>query len=542
METFRLIKNSIKVLLFLCWFASDFINAQHKPLDTLVLTGAFGEIRGSHFHAGWDLSTFNKEGFPVYAHDSGYVYRLRISPYGYGRAVYIKHPDGSFSVYAHLRKFSKPLENYLQNYLRRRKTNIADIYPPAGKLVVKKGEIIGFSGNSGSSTGPHLHFELRNEREEPLVPTHFGYVLSDNKKPQWKWVRFFYPYQYLQNGDTAYAVLTPLFALSPSKLHGRLVEVPYRKVVIGFKGFDLVGERTTGVARWFLILDGDTAFHFKAERLPYPLMKVATVMRDKRYNLFFVPYGVEHPSIKKNVNQGVISIDNQPVNIEIGICDNFNNCSTIQFSIVCQKDCKKNPEVESWWLKPTADTVIRMNDFTVSIDKGIVWYPVPLKVSECNERKKCVQILPSVPIRKQFAIKVSDIKKDLKYKAYLRVKGGSQKVIVPEEVKENEVVFKPKTFGQFELRYDTIKPRIWIKQTDWQMREYIRVFIDDKETGIKKWDVYIDGLWTPAEYYLHEKSLRIYMTEPPSGKKRELKVVVQDKVGNENVFTGHIIY
>ncbi|NPA33598.1 MAG: M23 family metallopeptidase [Chlorobi bacterium] len=542
MATFLLKKNSIKAFLLSFPILCGSLVAQNKPLDTLVLTGAFGEIRGSHFHAGWDFSTFGKEGFPIYVHDSGYVYRIRISPYGYGRAIYIKHPDGSFSVYAHLRKFAEPFEEYLRNYLLRNKTNIADIYPPAGKLIVRRGEIIGFSGNSGSSTGPHLHFELRNAKEEPLSPLKFGYSLPDNKKPQWKWVRFFYPYQYIQNKDTAYTFLTPLFALSPQKLNGRVVEVPYKKIAVGFKGYDLIGSRSTGIARWFLMVDDDTIFHFKADRLPYPQMKVATVMRDRKYNLYFVPYGITHASLRKSENQGVITVGEKTRKIEVGICDNFNNCNTIAFSVVCEKQCKENPRIKNWWLTPEKDTTVKFNEFTVSIGKGTLWYPAPVKIAECNEKRQCVQITPSVPVRKPYEIVVKPTSDKNLNKAYLQVKGGSQKVITPSQINGSELVFKPRTFGQFELRYDTIKPRIWLKQTDWQLKEYIQIFIDDRETGIKKWDVFIDGEWIPAEYYLYEKALRIYMNEPPSGKQRTLKVMVKDKTGNTKTLTKTIVY
>ncbi len=542
MATFLQKKNNIKAFLLSFPFLCFPIMAQVKPMDTLVLTGAFGEIRGSHFHAGWDFSTFGKEGFPIYAHDSGYVYRIRISPYGYGRAIYIKHPDGSFSVYAHLRKFAQPFEDYLRNYLLKNKTNIADIYPPSGKLPVSKGEIIGFSGNSGSSTGPHLHFELRNAKEEPILPLKFGYSLPDTKKPQWKWVRFFYPYQYVQHKDTAYSFLTPLFALSPNKLSGRVVEVPYKKIVIGFKGYDLISGRSTGIARWFLIVDGDTTFHFKADRLPYPQMKVATVMRDRKYNLYFVPYGIAHASLKKAVNQGVITVGKNPREVKIGICDNFNNCNTIVFSVVCEKQCKETPSIESWWLKPEEDTTVKVNEFTVSIGKGVLWYPSPLKITKCNEKQKCIQITPSVPIRKPFEIRVHTVSDEHLDKAYLQVKGGSQKIIMPTQLNGSILVFRSKTFGQFELKHDTVKPRIWLRQTNWQLREYIQIFVDDKETGIKKWDVFIDGRWIPAEYYLSERALRVYMDKPPSGKKRTLKVVVEDKAGNIKILTKTIVY
>ncbi|MFW6370223.1 MAG: M23 family metallopeptidase, partial [Bacteroidota bacterium] len=132
------------------------------PLDIpLYLSGSFGELRGSHFHAGIDFKTQAEIGKNIYAAADGYISRIKIQTGGYGRALYINHPNGETTVYAHLHEYAPEIEKYVKAYQYRNKTHTLDLYLSSEKLKVQKGELIGISGNSGSSGGPHLHFEIR---------------------------------------------------------------------------------------------------------------------------------------------------------------------------------------------------------------------------------------------------------------------------------------------------------------------------------------------------------------------------------------------
>lgn len=155
------------------------------PLDLPVaLSGTFGELRSNHFHTGLDFRTQQTTGHPVRAAADGYISRLSESPYGYGKALYIDHPNGFTTVYAHLERFSPGPALELKNYQYEHETFSANIHLPPGKLPVKKGEIIAWSGNSGSSGGPHLHFEIRHtETEEPINPLLFGLPVPDHVPP-----------------------------------------------------------------------------------------------------------------------------------------------------------------------------------------------------------------------------------------------------------------------------------------------------------------------------------------------------------------------
>jgi len=132
-----------------------------KPLDIpLILSGSFGELRNNHFHSGLDIKTQQRSGIPIYAPADGYVSRVKVGHYGFGKALYIKHPNGYTTVYAHLQKFQGAIQHYVKDNQYKKESYEIELFPEASLLTVKKGDIIGYTGNSGSSGGPHLHYEV----------------------------------------------------------------------------------------------------------------------------------------------------------------------------------------------------------------------------------------------------------------------------------------------------------------------------------------------------------------------------------------------
>ncbi len=156
-----------------------------SPLDiSLYLSGTFGELRTDHFHSGIDIRTGEVEGLNVYAVADGYVSRIKVSSGGYGKAIYITHPNGYVSVCGHLQQFKGAIREYVKNEQYRRESFEVDLYPDAGSIVVNQGEIIALTGDSGGSGGPHLHFEIRSAgTEKPINPLLFGYKVEDNSPP-----------------------------------------------------------------------------------------------------------------------------------------------------------------------------------------------------------------------------------------------------------------------------------------------------------------------------------------------------------------------
>lgn len=141
-----------------------------QPDKTNFLSGNMGELRASHFHAGLDIKTAGKEGLNVFAAAEGYVSRIRVATGGYGNCIYIQHPNGTTTVYAHLQKFNQVIAEYVLKNQYQRESFTINLFPKRNEFILKKGEILGLSGNSGSSTGPHLHFEIRGLNQEVLDP------------------------------------------------------------------------------------------------------------------------------------------------------------------------------------------------------------------------------------------------------------------------------------------------------------------------------------------------------------------------------------
>ena len=178
-------------LLTLCLaFVGERVAAQDNyyifPIDAPPLLSAnFGELRSNHFHSGIDIKTGGVEGAKVYAAADGYISRIGIKPSGYGRVLYIAHPNGTTTVYAHLREFTPEVEAYVKAQRYRMRQHNPDIFPPASMFPVKQGQLIAYSGNSGSSGGPHLHYEVRKSSDQSVInPVKRGHIkVADTKHP-----------------------------------------------------------------------------------------------------------------------------------------------------------------------------------------------------------------------------------------------------------------------------------------------------------------------------------------------------------------------
>ncbi len=165
-------------------YPKDYFVFPLKPGEQNFLAGTLGELRTNHFHAGLDIKTFGQINWPIHACANGYVSRIKISPYGYGRALYIQHPSGHTTVYAHCESFRKDIEAYIIKKQYEKKNYSIDVTLPANLIKCYKNNVIAYSGNTGSSMGPHLHFEIRDKNQTALNPLSFGFSeIKDDVKP-----------------------------------------------------------------------------------------------------------------------------------------------------------------------------------------------------------------------------------------------------------------------------------------------------------------------------------------------------------------------
>lgn len=165
-------------------YPKDYFVFPLKPGEQNFLAGTLGELRSNHFHAGLDIKTFGQINWPIHACADGYVARIKISPYGYGRALYVQHPSGHTTVYAHCESFRKDIEEYILKKQYEKKSYSIDVTLPVNLIKCYKNKIVAYSGNTGSSMGPHLHFEIRDKNQTALNPLSFGFTeIKDNVKP-----------------------------------------------------------------------------------------------------------------------------------------------------------------------------------------------------------------------------------------------------------------------------------------------------------------------------------------------------------------------
>jgi len=227
----------MKLLSSLLVFLSCSVLAQTDnflwPIDKPhILSGNYGELRPNHFHAGLDFSTSNKINLPVYAAQSGYVSRIKVSSVGYGKSIYITHPNGKVTVYAHLTNYILSVTEYVKNQQLKAQSYELDLMLSPNEIKFKAGDMIGYSGNTGGSTGPHLHFEIRDEKTEvPLNPLLF-YRIEDNTKPTIDRIGIY------NLSDTAAPMFIEQYAVNGTKVKKDSITVATSIVGMAFSGFD----------------------------------------------------------------------------------------------------------------------------------------------------------------------------------------------------------------------------------------------------------------------------------------------------------------
>lgn len=247
------------------------------------LTSSFGEFRYGHFHAGIDVKTWGKTGYPVYAIRPGYIWRMRVSPYGYGRVLYQKLDTGEIVVYAHLERFAHRFEAVMhQEQMRRQDFSINKYFDPHD-FPVEAGEIIAYTGESG--IGPaHLHFEIRDPYNNPINPLSKGFPVTDTRPPQITHLALLPLRASTQiSGDFQTLILTPVKKTSNQFIIGELIQV-YGEVGLAIKVHDPINDVTNklGIYELRLFIDDRLIFAAKYDKFSYATTNQIFLDRDFR--------------------------------------------------------------------------------------------------------------------------------------------------------------------------------------------------------------------------------------------------------------------
>lgn len=321
-----------------------------NPGSQNFLAGTLGELRTSHFHAGIDVRTGGVTGLPVYASADGYISRLKVSGTGYGYVLYVEHPRlGTSTVYAHLDAFNENIANWVRNEQYRAKKFEMEFFPAPEVFPVKKGDIIGYAGNTGSSSGPHLHYELRDSRSRPVDPLRLGFSeIKDNISPIVQMLAL----KTLDKNSRIYGQFG-VFEFNPARSGSSYkVSQPipvYGRIGIMFMGYDQLNgsANRTGIPHIELYCNGKRHMRIDIHAIPFNENRQILVYRDhgmkdlanKSYQKLYIDKGNTLDIFYDyNSNKGEIHIsDTLSHNIEIRLKDVHGNQSTIHFSLKGQK-------------------------------------------------------------------------------------------------------------------------------------------------------------------------------------------------------------
>jgi len=538
--------------------AQEYPQDMEKPLDIpLLLSGTFGELRGNHFHSGLDIKTQGREGLKVYSAANGYVSRIKISHGGYGKALYITHPNGYTTVYGHLKKFSPKIERFIKARQYKKESYTIQVYPKTTDLKINQGELIAYSGNTGGSHGAHLHYEIRKTKGAiPHNPMLFGIDIKDTQKPIIKSI-LIYPIsentQINQSNDVVQANLN-------QKKIGSFTTDPviaFGKIGIAVNTYDKQdgSYNWNGIYNIKLLMNGNLIYESEIDKFSFGETHYINLLLDykrykkfKEYNqrLFVLPNN--KLSIYKNVvDNGYITIDEEKdYQITVIVSDFKGNESTIKIPIKGQDlpliNHVEKEKVTSNYFDRTQVNYITGSTFTATFDKYTFYNNFYFDYTE----KDGIVTLHNntIPLRKRFTINFdvsnySETERKHLYVAQANRKGNYYYL----STKKKGDIFsaKSKNLGKFKLDKDTTKPTVKplnFVQGKWLSNyKQLIVKIKDNKSGIKYYRATINGKWILMEYESKKGTLTYNFSDgiTKSGK-QNLKITVTDNANNKVIY------
>jgi len=532
-----------------------------SPLDIpLQLSGNFGELRPNHFHAGFDLKTMQKEGLNVYAVADGYVSRIKISTFGNGKAIYITHPNGYTSVYGHLQRAFGPIEDFIKKSHYKERSFEIEVYLKPGDLVVKKGQIIALSGNTGGSEGPHLHFEFRDNRTENIInPMLFGFdkLLKDTKKPIFSSI-YVYP---LTEATTVNQSKRPLLLnLMLQKDGTYLSDKVIANGKIGFgintSDYDDVSFNQNGVYKVQTFYNGLPNFGYQFDTYSFDEMRNVNALIDysrykktqQRIQKLFMKTPYKLSIIKTDESNGILSaVPNLASLYRIEVSDFYGNKTTVSIPIKYNEQPSiigQEPVLSKYLVKANKDCNFAKENMSVFFSAGTFYDDFYLNFDVKNDTLFLHD--DTVPAHTNFTISIEDNKHTEAQREKLFIASIEDVKIRYNPTLYKDAVFttKVKNLGKFSLVLDTIAPKITIAKSiegKWLTDKMaIQLTISDSLSGIKSYNGYLNGNWILFEY--DNKTKRIthdFSHGIVAEGANELKVVVIDNVGNSTTFETH---
>ena len=540
------------IFLFLLLPLTAFSQIQYElPLDIkILLSSNFGELRANHFHSGIDIKTFGKTGFQLKSIEKGYVSRIRISSNGYGRAIYIIHPTGHTSVYGHLENFSPRITKFIENQQRLLKQNEIDLYLSPDYFLIEKSEIIGFSGNSGRSGGPHLHFEIRNTKtEHPLNVLQFYPQIADKIKPI---ARNLYVYHFDKLETRKSPARKETYSLLKySKHYSPKVKIlPVSKFIsFGIEAIDKMDGTPNifGIYKLRLLVDNQLQMEIKFDSTSFlstrginALMDYEKYIINKR-KIYTLYQSLNNPLCiyKKSINRGIIELnDNKVHSVEIRLTDYSGNESKTAFSIQRSKPLVQ-AKLSNVQFSEGKD--FKNGELSVSIHENSLFFDENIKITKQNVKYSAWTNVytvgkPNIPLKKHFSLsfKLEKTPISLLSKSYvIKINSQGRKSAIIGKINGNNLDVNSNSFGSFYVTIDTIPPRISPLTKIAQKNAVLyRYKITDYGCGINNYSVYLNNIWQIAYFDNKRKTLSILLDKSELKERVELKITVQDNLNN----------
>lgn len=529
------------------------------PLDLTPPTtaGSFGELRPSHFHSGLDFKTNQRTGYPVHAAAEGYISRVRVQFGGFGRAIYITHPNGYTTVYGHLESFSVAVIELVKKYQYEHQTYEADFNLTPTQVPVKKDEVVAISGNAGASAGPHVHFEIRDSKTEETINAQlFGLTIPDKVPPTITSIGIYH----LNGKPFSEKIPKEFLGVTGAGGNYHLIK-PQTLELSGNIGF---GINTTdmnstsfnhnGVYSIELKLDGKTVYTFAVERfafdqthainayIDYPAFESSRRWMQK---CFILP-GSRISLYPQSVNNGIITFDdNATHDVEYVVKDVAGNTSSLKLKV------KSSPFVNPQPLKPTGTMLYydKRSEFSndkvkVIIMPGNLYDDLDFQYSASAKPVGAYSAMHHIhnrltPIHDSYEIWIKpdvDLGKYADKAVIVSSWGGCQ----GGYFKDGYVISQVSAFGDYYIKVDTVPPVIHplnIKNgSNMKAVRSINFRMSDNLSGIKSYTGTIDGKWVLMEHDYKSKILSYTFNSDIAPGKHVFKLVLVDNKNNFSEF------
>jgi murein DD-endopeptidase MepM/ murein hydrolase activator NlpD len=565
----------LAISLFFTFLATSLLaQPRYSPFDLypplkgeLNLSGAFGEVRTNTIHGGIDFRTGGKTGLPVYASNDGFISRVRVNGLVFGKAIYIDHPNGLTTVYGHLEKFTPQVEAFVKEQQYKRESFEIDMYLTPKDFPVKRAQVIGYSGNTGLSFGPHLHYEVRSTPQQlPLNPAYSNLKIIDTLSP------IIYGAKIYNFDSSLFTTINSNITLNVQK-QGKFYAVQdtidiQGIAVLGVKSYDFVNQNslTCGVNNIRMYVNNSLTYHYCLDEYNFADSRYINSHIDyalrqkegKRFHRLFREPGNKLPAYKTLINNGLIStIPDSIYNIRIIIEDPYKNSAELKLVLrgkpISQELMTPNPfdstKTNPYWLF-FQENSFKSEWFSIDAPKDILYNSVFFSHQISKPEKGMYSPIirvhnPLVPIHKAYNLKIKadSVPEKMRGKALIGSLNSSGGIVgVGGEYIDGTISAQINYFGNFFIILDTAAPTITplnISNNKDMTKENVMKFkVSDNLSGISSIRGLINNKWALFEHD-PKNNLVFYEIDSkriPKGQTHSLLLIVTDKKGNKSEY------